>query len=227
MASDSELKVAKAVCPLRNIIVFSVIISRLPGNSSPLSSPLVCCFVSLIVWSLVLVALQHMRHLGGDLQAVSHRLWHPRGATATTNTNNTNTATAAVSSPPTINATTVHTGTNTGTAPTWHLGSSFDPDLSTEDNYRANLGPEDEGALAGNFVDIRREIDYNYHKVYSRDRQLFQDALVESMLGLTTVSEEGGDPCRKPERNWIVFTAGVMVSVTMKRYLWVFSSTVQ
>lgn len=53
----------------------------------------------------------------------------------------------------------------------------YDWDKSTEENYRAQ-SPE----LYGRFRHVRHHIDYGYHSVYSRSRQSFQDAIIDSLL---------------------------------------------
>jgi Zeta toxin len=55
---------------------------------------------------------------------------------------------------------------------------------------------------------IREQIDYNYHSVYSRERTLFQDVIVDSMLEENTSSTREARNC--PQPHWIVFTAGAM-----------------
>lgn len=213
MSSESAVKSSKSsVCPLRNIVIVSAILSKLSGNNNAApSSSLLWCLFSLLLWCGAVVCIHHLLHSShiGPVKVMETvtRSWHPRhpsNATVTSGSpqhhhylkTSADAATAAVS--PTI---------------IWQLGPTFDPELSTEDNYRANREqPEDDGALCGKFVEIRRGIDYQYHKIYSCERQHFQDALVESMLSSTTLMDDDGQTCSRPTRNWIVFTAGVMVS---------------
>lgn len=87
--------------------------------------------------------------------------------------------------------------------------SGWNLNRSTEETHRSKGG-----TLYGKYKDIRRRnLDSNYHATYSRERVLFQDAIVDSMLEEnTTTRAAAGDyrNCSQPERPWIVFTAGAM-----------------
>eukprot|EP00581_Thalassiosira_minuscula_P006305 CAMPEP_0183746956 /NCGR_PEP_ID=MMETSP0737-20130205/67020_1 /TAXON_ID=385413 /ORGANISM="Thalassiosira miniscula, Strain CCMP1093" /LENGTH=406 /DNA_ID=CAMNT_0025982663 /DNA_START=266 /DNA_END=1486 /DNA_ORIENTATION=- len=89
---------------------------------------------------------------------------------------------------------------------------------STQGNYAAEDGVKD---FYGPFQEIRSRLDYNYHGNYSKERQLFQDKIVEKQLdGTTIVDRNSGRVCKTPTEPWIVFTAGVMgagKSHTMKQ----------
>lgn len=84
---------------------------------------------------------------------------------------------------------------------------SYDWKRSTEENYRAHYGTKS----YGKFASIRDGLDSEFHSVYSKRRQLFQDTIIESMLRKTHVHDvENGRNCSKPHNPWIVFTAGAM-----------------
>lgn len=222
MTSESEHKSSKdsSVCPLRNFVLVSVIVSRLPGNSAALAYSLSYCLFSVLLWGIAVVALQYLRHGGGnhvggpvEVLDVASKFWHPKHrSNVSTTTANGSVLSLSGSSTAALQQHHHKLGSSTSTTtPTWQLGPTFDPYMSTEDNYRSKN--QNMGALCGKFVDIRKGIDYGYHKFYSCERQHFQDALVESMLWSTSMmTDEGGRTCSTPERNWIVFTAGVMVS---------------
>jgi hypothetical protein len=76
---------------------------------------------------------------------------------------------------------------------------NFDYNKSTAEFYRA---PLDYGFFGDN-VGIRKLLDYRFHGNYTKERQLFQDALIKSNLLLGAGSD-------KP---WYVLTCGPMVSV--------------
>lgn len=88
-------------------------------------------------------------------------------------------------------------GTNTG----------YDWQLSTEENYQSN----NETCHRGNFQSIRNRLDYDYHSVYSPNRQNFQDAIVQYILD----SFDSGSSTKYNHKSTaegpsIVFTAGAM-----------------
>jgi hypothetical protein len=56
------------------------------------------------------------------------------------------------------------------------------------------------GKLVGEYAEIRRTLDYNYHKNFSEERQLWQDNLVKGIA-------QTQDPEQSP---WLVFTCGAM-----------------
>jgi hypothetical protein len=56
------------------------------------------------------------------------------------------------------------------------------------------------GALHGDFVDVRKSLDYGWHPNYTKERQLWQDVLVKDVA-------ERQSPSRWP---WLVLTCGAM-----------------
>jgi hypothetical protein len=71
----------------------------------------------------------------------------------------------------------------------------YDFSKSTAENYK------DKGENTfGKFADIRDTLDFDYHGNYTRDRQIFQDVLLQNVTG-------AGHRYDSP---WIVFTAGAM-----------------
>lgn len=77
---------------------------------------------------------------------------------------------------------------------------------STEDNWRALPGDFD---FYGPFKDLRGTLDYSYHCNYRKERQYFQDAIIQKMLG-SFICDKNGFVCTTPKDPWIVFTAGAM-----------------
>merc|ERR1719223_1149236 len=58
---------------------------------------------------------------------------------------------------------------------------------------------------------VRNELDYEYHRKYTIERQLFQDALIENFLKTIVKDKDNANvTCDHPTENWIVFTAGPM-----------------
>ena len=74
-----------------------------------------------------------------------------------------------------------------------------DLSLSTAANHRPVNGAE--VAHVGRYAGIRSALDTSYHGLYTHDRQLVQDALVQR----NTEALEHLPPVETP---WIVFTAG-------------------
>ena len=58
---------------------------------------------------------------------------------------------------------------------------SYNWNLSTEENYRSAVG-EHHPIFVGEYIDIRQQLDQKYHATYTHARQLFQDAIIKSML---------------------------------------------
>mmetsp|Transcript_43325 Transcript_43325/g.79300 ORF Transcript_43325/g.79300 Transcript_43325/m.79300 type:complete len:442 (+) Transcript_43325:207-1532(+) len=73
----------------------------------------------------------------------------------------------------------------------------FDSRVSTAEFYSAPL----ESGFVGENVAIRKSLDYSYHGNYTKNRQLFQDALIKSNVLLN------GSGSDKP---WYVLTCGPM-----------------
>lgn len=76
----------------------------------------------------------------------------------------------------------------------------YDWTRSTEENYQSG-----DGRNYGRFAAIRDHLDKRYHSTYTKSRQLFQDAIIESLLSANQTSRCQTEP-------WIVFTAGSMGS---------------
>lgn len=76
---------------------------------------------------------------------------------------------------------------------------------STEENYCSPNAP-----FIGKYGSIRQNLDYNYHKHYSVERQEMHDLLIDQFLK-TIVRDRGGvSTCEAPLEPWLVFTAGCM-----------------
>ena len=163
------------------------------------------CVLSLVVWTVAVMAVQHVRIIGGSghsFQEVQPRLsfWQP---------------------PPPQQQQQIHAESNAeaevADVSAWSIPGSFRLDLSTEDNYQIIMdatstthAPHDVPCGHTKFADIRKDMDYSFHKVYNCQRQLFQDTLIESMLLKHSTTTPTTSACEKQPQNWIVFTAGVM-----------------
>lgn len=79
-------------------------------------------------------------------------------------------------------------------------------DRSTEENWSSN-----DYEFYGTFKEIRRSLDYCYHRNYARERQLFQDSIIQKMIS-SVIKDRNGYVCTTPTEPWIVFTAGAMGS---------------
>ncbi len=77
----------------------------------------------------------------------------------------------------------------------WIIPRSFNPDLSTRDNYELK-----QKKFFGAYADIRESRDFDYHGNYVCKRQLFQDKLISDVVQ-SAVSKDVP---------WIIFTAGAM-----------------
>ncbi|CAM9995348.1 unnamed protein product [Pylaiella littoralis] len=93
----------------------------------------------------------------------------------------------------------------------WQVPLDFDYCRSTAENYRCNGSGRAAAAAAGGgggdscndvsqYQAVRATRDQEYHGTYTRERQLFQDALVKNVVGASS----------RKEHPWIVFTAGAM-----------------
>jgi len=81
-------------------------------------------------------------------------------------------------------------------------------DRSTEENYKSN-----QHIFYGEYAYIRSQLDYSYHSVYTKERQLLQDTIIHQMLENATnnvMDHVTGRNCTAPTRNWLVLTAGAM-----------------
>ena len=76
---------------------------------------------------------------------------------------------------------------------------------STENHCWKGPNPKSVGKYAG----IRSQMDYSYHKHYSPERQYLHDVLIDEAL---SSSDFGTNNCEKLLQNWLVFTAGTMVT---------------
>ena len=90
----------------------------------------------------------------------------------------------------------------------WKLATCFNhvaPGYKAENAIGTSLtkqyDPILHGELYGDFIDIRRTIDYSWHTNYSKARQLWQDQVVKNIA-----------PCRDAKQTWpwLVLTAGAM-----------------
>lgn len=86
------------------------------------------------------------------------------------------------------------------------IPSDFDFDKSTQENYAA-----DSQEFYGPFEEFRASLDFSYHGNYTKERQAFQDKIVQKCLGGTMIYDRNnGIVGKKAEDPWMVFTAGVM-----------------
>lgn len=84
---------------------------------------------------------------------------------------------------------------------------SFNVELSTEQNYGDF---KNKTTFHGEFADIRKNLDYNFHANYVKERQLFQDEIIIRTLEDPIITDAHGNTCARPEHPWLVFTAGAM-----------------
>jgi len=92
---------------------------------------------------------------------------------------------------------------------------------STEDNYA--LPHTDKSHLVGPYGDIRKMLDYKYHKIYREERQSLQDSIVKQLLGAMVVDSHSNVSCSSPLNSWIVFTAGGMGAGKSRTMQWLAS----
>lgn len=94
----------------------------------------------------------------------------------------------------------------------FEIPSNYDFSKSTAENYawpRETAGPPE---FVGEFAALRQTMDYSYHQFYSAERQLLHDKILnKSICRFSKV-----DNCDHLETNWLVFTAGTMVSQTAR-----------
>jgi len=62
----------------------------------------------------------------------------------------------------------------------------------------------------GPYAHIRKSLDYSYHSNYSREHQLFQDAIIADFMTTPKIVDVDGQVCTTPTEPFIVFTAGAM-----------------
>ena len=75
--------------------------------------------------------------------------------------------------------------------------AQFDPNLSTEDNYKSDLLE-----FVGSYKEARRELDYDFHKNYIPERQLLQDKLMDLFLTTIIYDNRRGRVCEIPNEKW-------------------------
>jgi len=77
---------------------------------------------------------------------------------------------------------------------------------SSEDNHKT-----DDMEFYGPFAEIRKTLDYSFHRNYTFERQRFQDAIVREFLDKAVVQDaRNGEVCTTPTQPYAVFTAGAM-----------------
>mmetsp|Transcript_2937 Transcript_2937/g.6358 ORF Transcript_2937/g.6358 Transcript_2937/m.6358 type:complete len:634 (-) Transcript_2937:139-2040(-) len=77
--------------------------------------------------------------------------------------------------------------------------------VSTEENNRSK-----DMNFYGPFAHIRKTLDYTYHSNYTKQRQVFQDSIIEEFLESVSLTDVNGDVCTTPTEPWVVFSAGAM-----------------
>ena len=80
--------------------------------------------------------------------------------------------------------------------------AGFDLTKATSENYRSPV-PYEKGKadqFFGEYAEIRESMDYSHHTVYSKERQLWQDSVVDSVVVKV----------KKQTQPWIVYTCGPM-----------------
>lgn len=84
---------------------------------------------------------------------------------------------------------------------------------STEEMFmipRRELPPPS-ALFFGPFASLRETLDYSYHQVYQKERQAFQDKILQNALhNVEIVDWQNGETCSSPTQPYIVFTAGAM-----------------
>eukprot|EP01039_Chlorochromonas_danica_P005781 gene5782-6366_t len=95
---------------------------------------------------------------------------------------------------------------NNGRPLNFTIPLSYDFSHSTEDNYA-----KVDASFVGKYGEIRSTLDYNYHKMYSEERQLFQDRIVDLLLETKIKDHRNNEiTCEITAQRWAVFTAGPM-----------------
>lgn len=84
---------------------------------------------------------------------------------------------------------------------------SFSLCKSTEENYKS-----DDMKFYGLYANLRERLDYSYHCNYTKERQLFQDSIIDDTLRNVKLEDINGNTCKTPTEPIIVFTAGAMGS---------------
>ena len=100
------------------------------------------------------------------------------------------------------------------------IPDSFDYLRSTEDNYgfsatggsraEPQQQEQEQPQFVGKYKEQRAVLDYDFHRFYTTERQLFHDRMID-LFHNTRVEDTDNDlVCDRPLENWIVFTAGPM-----------------
>lgn len=76
---------------------------------------------------------------------------------------------------------------------------------STEDNYQTSSME-----FYGEYHHIRSQLDYTYHKNYTKQRQLLQDRIISLFIAQIIIEDRNGLLCTTPSEPFVVFTAGAM-----------------
>jgi Zeta toxin len=84
----------------------------------------------------------------------------------------------------------------------------YDWSRSTEENYKSNADCQH----YGNYATIRKTLDYSYHSIYTKERQLIQNHIIDQFLHQKTMMDVPavGTMCTTSTEPWVVFTAGCM-----------------
>lgn len=88
--------------------------------------------------------------------------------------------------------------------------SEIDIDLtkSTQENYSSKSASVC-CCIVGDFVDIRKTVDSDFHGYYEPERQLVQDAIIRTILGSAT-SPSYRDRPKMNRMKWTLFSSGPM-----------------
>jgi len=74
---------------------------------------------------------------------------------------------------------------------------------STEENHES-----EDMYFYGPYAHVRKTLDYTYHRNYTRERQLLQDAIITDFMSSPKIVDVEGRVCSTPTEPFIVFTAG-------------------
>ena len=71
--------------------------------------------------------------------------------------------------------------------------------------------PAHSRTLHGKYKQIRSRLDYNFHKVYSKERIMLQDHIIDSILAENdALLAQSTQNCTRISKPWLIFTAGAM-----------------
>jgi predicted kinase len=83
----------------------------------------------------------------------------------------------------------------------------YDWTRSTEENHKCDTACQN----IGKYLEIRQNLDHSFHQIYSEQRQIFQDKILDTILGDPIIKDPiSGQSCKNSSQPWIVFTAGCM-----------------